>query len=80
MEKCGGSKDSVHDAGPEETVTKVGGCDHVEIGDDDSEVVELALERHGGPVDSESYYVTPDEDGGEVVENVLVMVPVGNKQ
>ena len=79
MEECGGSKDSVHDASPEETVAEVCGGDDVEIGDNDSEVVKLALSSHGGPVNTESDYIAPDEEGGEVVEDVLVVVPICNK-
>ena len=79
MEEGSGSKDSVHDASPEETVAEVDGGDDIEIGDNDSEVVKLALSSHGGPVDTESHYIAPDEEGGEVVEDVLVVVPICNK-
>ena len=75
-----GSKDSVHDAGSEESVTKVAGGDDVQVGHNNSHMVKLTLNCHGGPVDCERHHVAPDKERGEVVENVLVMVPVGNIQ
>ena len=41
-------------------------------------MVKLALNCHDLPVDEEGNNVTPCEYGGEVVEDIFVMIPVVN--
>ena len=73
------SEHSVHDTGSEDAVTEIVAGDHVDVGDDDPGVVKLAQDGHGAPVDDQGDDVTPGEHGGEVVEDVLVVIPVLDK-
>ena len=61
MEEGGGREDPVHDAGSEESLPEGGGRDHVEVGSNHAEVVELAEESHGGSGENQSHYVAPDK-------------------
>ena len=80
VEEGGGCEDPVHDAGSEESVPQGGGGDHVKVGSHHTEVVKLAEEGHGGSGEKESHNVAPDKERGEIVENILEMVPVLNEQ
>ena len=80
MEEGGGCEDPVHDAGPEESLPEVGGGDHVKVGRHHAQVVELAEQCHGGSGQEESHHVAPNKERGEIVENILEIVPVLNEQ
>ena len=80
MEEGGCCEDPVHDAGSEESLPEVGGGHHVEVGGHHAEVVKLAEESHGGSGEEESNSVAPNKERGEIVENILELVPVLNEQ
>ena len=74
-----GSKHPVHDTGSEDAVREMVAGDDVDVSDDNPRVVELAQDGHGASVDDQGDYVTPGKHGGEVVEDVLVVIPVLHK-
>ena len=76
VKTCVGSKDTVHYAGSEDTIAEMVAGDDVDVGDDNTSVMELAQDCHGASVDDQSDYVTPSKYRGEVVENVFVIIPV----
>ena len=80
VEEGGGCEDPVHDAGSEESLPEAGGRHHVKVGGHHSEVVQLAEECHGGSGQNQSHNVAPDKERGEIVEDILEMVPVFNEQ
>ena len=80
VEEGGGCEDPVHDAGSEESLPEAGRRHHVKVGGHHSEVVELAEECHGGSGQNQSHNVAPDKERGEIVEDILEMVPVFNEQ
>ena len=58
-----GSKDTIHDTGSEDAVTKLRAGDDISIGNDNPRVMELAEDCHGATVDQQGNNVTPGKQG-----------------